>query len=262
MSLSVPSVTYAPFDDATQPAMTIAGYRETYVRVPKQPLFKRPLTLTEITGPTRIAQKLQPALLSDPLSAPPLAPSFASHADSSNLAQPHPDKPRALGQLIQVGGRLLDEDGAPVKRAVIEIWHCNASGRYIHPMDANSPNPIDENFLGSGRVLTDDAGRYEFVTIKPAAYPYPNHPERWWRPAHIHLSIFGDSFMSRLITQMFFPGDPFNDIDLILNSIPDPKGRTRMIARQRAMDEMPAPNIIGFEHNIVLRGSRQTPFGV
>lgn len=250
MSLSAPSVRYAPFDDATQPAMTIAGYRETYVRVPKQPLFKRPLTLTEITGPTRIAQKLQPALLS------------AANTGEVNLAQPYPDKPRAFGQLIQVGGRLLDEDGMPVKRAVIEIWHCNASGRYIHPMDANSPNPIDDNFLGSGRVLTDDNGHYQFLTIKPAAYPYPNHPERWWRPAHIHLSIFGDSFMSRLITQMFFPGDPFNDIDLILNSIPDPKGRARMIARQRAMDEMPVPNIIGFEHNIVLRGSRQTPFGV
>ena len=253
MSLLIPSVTYARFDDATQPAMTIAGYRETYVRVPQQPLFKRPLTLTEITGPTRIAQKLQPALLS-PLSDP--------YAGGSNLAQPYPGKPRALGQLIEVSGRVLDEDGAPVKQTVIEIWHCNASGRYIHPMDANSPNPIDENFLGSGRVLTDDAGRYQFLTIKPAAYPYPNHPERWWRPAHIHLSIFGDSFMSRLITQMFFPGDPFNGIDLILNAIPDAKGRARMIARQRAMDEMAVPNIIGFEHDIVLRGSRQTPFGV
>ncbi len=254
MSQSTPSVRYAPFDDATQPAMTIAGYRETYVRVPKQPLFKRPLTLTEITGPTRIAQKLQPALLSSPQSA--------SHAGGSNLAQPYPGKPRALGQLIQVGGRLLDEDGMPVKRAVIEIWHCNASGRYIHPMDANSPNPIDENFLGAARVLTDDAGHYELLTIKPAAYPYPNHPERWWRPPHIHMSVFGDGFMSRLITQMFFPGDPFNDIDLILNSVPDPKGRARMIARQVAMDAMPVPNIIGYEHDIVLRGSRHTPFGI
>ena len=250
MNPSIPLPAYAPFDDATQPAMTIAGYRETTVRVPKQPLFKRPLTLTEITGPTRIAQKLQPALLA------------AGQANASNLAHPYPDKPRALGQLIEVSGWVQDEDGTPVKQTVIEIWHCNASGRYIHPMDANSPNPIDENFLGSGRVLTDDHGRYQFVTVKPAAYPYPNHPERWWRPAHIHLSIFGESFMSRLVTQMFFPGDPFNDIDLILNSIPDLKGRARMIARQRAMDEMAVPNIIGFEHNIVLRGSRQTPFGV
>ena len=237
---------FAPYDDATQPAMVIPGYRETFVRVPKRKLFKRPLTLTEITGPTRIAQKLKPG----------------SHPGDSNLAHPYPGKPRALGQLIQVGGRLLDEDGLPVKHSVIEIWHCNASGRYIHPMDANSPNPIDENFLGSGRVLTDDNGRYQFLTVKPAAYPYPNHPEHWWRPPHIHLSVFGDGFMSRLITQMFFPGDPFNDIDLILNSVPDPRGRARMIARQVAMDAMPAPNIIGYEHDIVVRGSRQTPFGI
>lgn len=237
---------FAPYDNATQPAMVIPGYRETYVRVPKMPLFKRPLTLTELTGPARIAQKLKPGV----------------QPGDSNLAHPYPDRPRALGQLIQVSGRLLDEDGKPVKQSVIEIWHCNASGRYIHPMDANSPNPIDDNFLGSGRVLTDNNGRYEFLTVKPAAYPYPNHPERWWRPAHIHLSVFGDSFMSRLVTQMFFPGDPFNDIDLILNAIPDAKGRARMIARQVPMADMPVPNIIGFEHNIVLRGSAQTPFGV
>ena len=237
---------FSLFDNTTQPAMVIPGYRETYVRVPKMPLFKRPLTLTELTGPARIAQKLKPGV----------------NPGDGNLAHPYPDQPRALGQLIQVNGRLLDEDGKPVKQSVIEIWHCNASGRYIHPMDADSPNPIDENFLGSGRVLTDDNGRYEFLTVKPAAYPYPNHPERWWRPAHIHMSIFGDSYMSRLVTQMFFPGDPFNDIDLILNSIPDAKGRARMIARQIPMDDMPVPNVIGFEHNIVLRGSQQTPFGV
>ncbi len=237
---------YRPYDDATQPAMVIPGYRETFVRVPKQPLFQRPLTLTELTGPTRLAQKLKPG----------------ANPGDANLAHPYPDKPRALGQLIRVSGRLLDEDGMPVKRAVIEIWHCNASGRYIHPMDAKSPNPIDDNFLGSGRLLTDDAGGYEFLTIKPAAYPYPNHPERWWRPPHIHLSIFGDGFMSRLVTQMFFPGDPFNDIDLILQSVPDPKGRARMIARQIAMDQMPVLNVVGFEHDLVVRGSRQTPFGV
>jgi protocatechuate 3,4-dioxygenase, beta subunit len=246
MSTPVTQTAYAPYDNATQPAMTIAGYRETYVRVPKMPLFKRPLTLSEIAGPTRITEKLHPGqVLGD-----------------GNLAQPYPGKPRALGQLIQVSGRLLDEDARPVKNSVIEIWHCNASGRYMHPMDANNPSPLDENFIGSGRVVTDANGRYEFVTVKPAAYPYPNHPEQWWRPAHIHMSVFGNSYMNRLITQMFFPGDPFNEIDLILNSIPDPKGRARMIARQIAMAGMPMPNIIGFEHDIVVRGSQQTPFGV
>ena len=102
----------------------------------------------------------------------------------------------------------------------------------------------------------------KFVTIKPAAYPYPNHPTRWWRPPHIHMSIFGDGFMSRLVTQMFFPGDPFNEIDLILNAVPDPRGRARMIARQVPMAEMPLPNMVGYEHDIVVRGHRQTPFGV
>ena len=237
---------FQPYDNATQPATVIPGYRETYVRIPKNQLFKRPMTLTEITGPTKLAQKLQ----------------AGRNPRDNNLAQPYPDKPRAAGQLIQVTGRVLDEDGKPVKQTIIEIWHANASGRYMHPMDANSPNPLDENFVGSGRVLTDDNGRYEFLTIKPAAYAYPNHPERWWRPPHIHLSIFGDGFMSRLVTQMFFPGDPFNDIDLILNAVPDPKGRARMIARQVAMDAMPVLNIVGYEHDVVLRGSRQTPFGM
>ena len=237
---------YRPHDDATQPAMVIPGYRETYVRVPKNPLFKRPLTLTEITGPTQLQRKLMPA----------------DAARSNNLAHPFPNKPRAAGQLIQVGGRVLDEDGLPVKHTIIEIWHANASGRYMHPMDANSPNPLDDNFVGSGRITTDAQGGYEFLTIKPAAYPYPNHPERWWRPPHIHLSIFGDGFMSRLVTQMFFPGDPFNDIDLILNAVPDPKGRARLIARQIAMNAMPVQNIVGYVHDIVVRGSRQTPFGM
>jgi len=233
---------FQPYDNATQPAMTISGYRETYVRVPKNQLFKRPITLTEITGPTHLTQKLKPG--------------------NNNLAHPYPDKPRAMGQLIQVSGRVLDEDGMPVRGTVIELWHANASGRYIHPMDAKSPNPIDDNFIGSGRVLTDGNGRYEFLTIKPAAYAYPNHPERWWRPPHIHMSIFGDGFMSRLVTQMFFPGDPFNDIDLILQSVPDAKGRARMISRQVPMDAMPMLNVVGFEHDIVVRGQRQTPFGV
>ena len=239
--MSIPNH-FQPYDNATQPAMTIPGYRETYVRVPKNQLFKRPITLTEIAGPTHLTQKLKPG--------------------NNNLAHPYPDKPRAMGQLIQVSGRVLDEDGMPVRGTVIELWHANASGRYIHPMDAKSPNPIDDNFIGSGRVLTDGNGRYEFLTIKPAAYAYPNHPERWWRPPHIHMSIFGDGFMSRLVTQMFFPGDPFNDIDLILQSVPDPKGRARMISRQVPMEAMPMLNVVGYEHDVVVRGQRQTPFGV
>jgi protocatechuate 3,4-dioxygenase beta subunit len=233
--------TYQPYDSATQPAMTIEHYAETWIRVPNNQLFRRPVTLTEITGPTRLARKLKPG--------------------DNDLSHPCKDKPRAMGQLITVSGRLLDEDGRPVRGSVIELWHCNSAGRYIHPMDARNPNPIDPNFVGSGRVATDQDGRYEFLTIKPAAYPYPDHPTRWWRPPHIHMSIFGDGFMSRLVTQMFFPGEPLNEADLILNSVPDLKARARMIARMIPMAEMPVLNVIGFEHDIVVRGHRQTPFG-
>ena len=222
--------------------MRVAHYSETATRVPQNQLFRRPLTLTEITGPTRLATKLKPG--------------------DNNLSHPYPQQARAMGQLIRVAGRLMDEDGMPVRGSVIELWHANAAGRYIHPMDAKNSAPIDPNFVGSGRVATDDAGRYEFLTIKPAAYPYPNHPTRWWRPPHIHMSVFGDGFMSRLVTQMFFPGDPFNDIDLILNAVPDPKGRARLIARQVPMADMSVLNVVGFEHDIVVRGHRQTPFGM
>lgn len=234
--------TFEPYADSSQPVMNVPHYEETWVRVPKQPLFRRPVTLTEITGPTRLAAKLKPG--------------------NNDLAHPYPDQPRAMGQLITVGGRLLDEDGRPVRGAVIELWHANSAGRYIHPMDAKNPNPLDPNFIGSGRVATDDQGRYSFATIKPGAYPYPNHPTRWWRPPHIHMSIFGDGFMSRLVTQMFFPGDPLNDVDLILNAVPDAAARQRMIARQVPMMEMPVLNIMGFEHDVVVRGRHQTPFGV
>jgi protocatechuate 3,4-dioxygenase beta subunit len=233
---------FEPYDDASQPAMNVPHYEETWVRVPKSPLFRRPVTLTEITGPTRLAAKLKPG--------------------NNDLSHPYPDKPRAMGQLITVGGRLQDEDGRPVRGAVIELWHANCAGRYIHPMDAKNPNPLDPHFVGSGRVATDDQGRYSFTTIKPGAYPYPNHPTRWWRPPHIHMSIFGDGFMSRLVTQMFFPGDPLNDVDLILNSVPDAEARRRMIARQIPMQDMPVLNVMGFEHDLVVRGRHQTPFGV
>lgn len=231
---------FRPYDDATQPAVRIEGYKETFTRNPSRPLIARPATLTEITGPTRLARKLPTGM--------------------RDLSRRDPDGTRAQGQLILVRGRLLDEDGLAVRRSVIELWHANASGRYLHPMDAQSPAPLDENFLGAGRVLTDDEGRYEFVTVKPGAYPVPNHPTRWWRPPHIHISVFGEGFMSRLVTQMFFPGDPLNDIDLILNAVPDAKGRARMVARQVAMMDMPNAHMVGFEHDIVVRGERATPF--
>ena len=156
---------YQPYDNATQPAMSIPGYRETLVRVPRNQIFKRPMTLTEITGPARLQRKLKPG--------------------NNNLAHPYPDKPRAAGQLIQVTGHVFDEDGRPVRGTVIELWHANANGRYMHPRDANNPNPLVDNFVGSGRVLTGDDGRYEFLTIKPAA----------------NVIQFGFKLGARLITQ-------------------------------------------------------------
>ena len=232
---------FAPYDDRTQPAFTVDGYKETLLRVPKQPFYKRSATLSEITGPLNLAKKLD--------------------ANLSDLSRTTAGG-RALGQLILVTGRLLDEDGSPVRGSIIEVWHANAAGRYIHKMDAGSPFPEDPNFFGSGRCVTDHEGRYSYLSIKPGAYPVPDHPARWWRPPHIHLSIFGEGFMSRLVTQMFFPDDPLNAQDRILNSVPDPKGRERMVSRQVRMAELPRGDVLGFSHDIVVRGYRATPMGV
>ena len=231
---------FAPYDERMQPTPKIVGYQETQIRTPNQPLLKRPATLSEITGPLDLASKLA--------------------VGTNDLSRAKPDGPRALGQLILVTGRLLDEDARPVCGAVVELWHANSSGRYIHPADAENPAPIDPNFIGSGRMLSDAEGCFQFLTIKPGAYPVPNHPDRWWRPAHIHLSLFGDGFASRLVTQVYFPGDPLLETDLIFNSVPDAKGRARTIAQQIPLNEMTMTNVLGYTHDVVIRGSRQTPF--
>lgn len=229
---------FSPYDDRTQPRMRVDGYKETLVRVPDNPPWRRPVTLSELTGPLNLAQKLAVDL--DDLSISP----------AGNVA---------IGQRIYVTGRLLDEDGMPVRHSIIEVWHANAAGRYAHRMDDNSPFPLDPNFGGSGRCVTDAEGRYTYLSVKPGAYPVPEHPERWWRPPHIHLSIFGEGFMSRLVTQMFFPGEPLNGQDRILNSVPDEKGRARMVCRTIPMMELPRADVLGYNHDIVVRGHRATP---
>ena len=161
-----------------------------------------------------------------------------------------------LGERIIVTGRGLDEDGRPVPNTLLEIWQANAAGRYVHVNDQH-PAPLDPNFTGAGRTVTDAQGRYRFVTIKPGAYPWRNHHNAW-RPAHIHFSLFGPSFLSRLVTQMYFPGDPLFPFDPIFNSVRDERARARMISRFDL--ETTSPEwALGFIFDIVLRGGAATP---
>ena len=154
---------------------------------------------------------------------------------------------------------MLDGDGRPVRNSLIEIWQANAAGRYIHENDRH-PAPLDPNFSGAGRCLTDEEGRYRFVTIKPGAYPWKNH-DNAWRPAHIHFSLFGPAFRSRLITQMYFPGDPLFGHDSIFQSVSDEKARRRMISTFDLETTWPQWTL-GYRFDIVLEGRDATPFEV
>ena len=151
---------------------------------------------------------------------------------------------------------MFDNSGAPLTDALIEIWQANAAGRYVDPGD-DHPAPLDPNFTGAGRCLTDAEGRYHFLTVKPGAYPWRNHPNAW-RPAHIHFSLFGPELASRLVTQMYFPGDPLMAYDPILNSIADPRGRERLVARFD-LDTTEPERALGYRWDIVLRGHDATP---
>ena len=167
------------------------------------------------------------------------------------------DAGEELGERIIVTGRVIDSDGRGVPDTLIEIWQANAAGRYAHRVD-DHPAPLDPNFDGAGRCLTDSDGRYRFVTIKPGAYPWKNHLNAW-RPAHIHFSLFGRAFTQRLITQMYFPGDPLFAQDPIFNSVPDPQARERLIARFDLGVTEP-DWALGFVWDIVLRGRDSTVF--
>jgi protocatechuate 3,4-dioxygenase, beta subunit len=166
---------------------------------------------------------------------------------------------RPLGQRIVVAGRIVDEDGKPVRDSLVEIWQCNSAGRYTHVNDQHDA-PLDPNFSGEGRTLTDAEGRYRFVTIRPGAYPWNNHSNAW-RPAHIHFSLFGNVYAQRLVTQMYFPGDPLIPFDAIINAIPDEAARRSLIARF-SMEETIPDEALGFVHDIVLRGRDATPVGI
>lgn len=210
-------------------------YRSTVTRAPRKPLIAIPETLSERTGPV-----------------------FGHDAiteSSSDLTRQHAGEP--LGERIIISGRVLDERGRPVTNTLVEIWQTNAAGRYFHKKDQHHA-PIDPNFTGGGRVLTDSDGNYRFTTIKPGAYPWQNH-ENAWRPAHIHFSIFGPSFGTRLITQMYFPGDPLLAYDPIFHSVREPSARERLIAQFDL--GLTAPEwALGYRFDIVLRGHDATPF--
>ena len=210
------------------------GYRSTLLRHPNEPLVIIPQTLSELTGPAYPYGRVDVA--------------------DSDLTRQHHGEP--LGERIIVEGRVLDEDGRPLRQTLVEVWQANAAGRYTHRIDQHDA-PLDQNFSGAGRTLTDDEGRYRFVTIRPGAYPWKNHHNAW-RPAHIHFSLFGTSFLSRLITQMYFPGDPLLALDPIYNSIPDEQARQRLIAGF-SIDVTQPEWALGYTFDIVLRGSHGTP---
>ena len=162
-----------------------------------------------------------------------------------------------IGERMIVTGRVTDSQGRPVRRQLVEIWQANAGGRYIHLRDQH-PAALDPNFTGIGRCLTDDAGGYRFTTIRPGPYPWRNHRNAW-RPAHIHFSLFGTDFTMRMVTQMYFPGDPLFALDPIYQSILDPAARARLVATYD--HDVTQPEwCTGYRWDIVLTGSQRTPF--
>ena len=216
-------------EDAGQPPSLYPDYGST------EPLVRIPHTLTETTGPANAWSRLMGESMAD-------------------LTTQHKGTP--LGQRIVVSGRVVDEDGRPVPHTVVEVWQANAAGRYIHKKDQWDA-PLDPNFTGAGRVITDAEGRYRFISVRPGAYPWRNHKNAW-RPSHIHLSLLGPAFATRLVTQMYFPDDPLIEIDPIANAVPMPY-RQRMVSRFDL--ETTEPNwALGYVFDIVLRGRDATPF--
>ena len=221
--------------DSFEPPYLHPDYRSTVLRAPRRPLVTLPREwFHRAGGPAFGRVRVRP--------------------EDADLTRQHGGEP--LGERIIVEGRLLDSDGRPVRAALVEVWQANAAGRYVDPVD-DHPAPLDPNFTGAGRCLTDADGRYRFVTVKPGAYPWRNHANAW-RPAHIHFSLFGATLASRLVTQMYFPGDPLMAGDPILQAIPDPRGRGLLVARFD-LDTTVPEWALGYRWDIVLRGRDATP---
>lgn len=228
-------------NDMTRPAdvdppYDYPEYGSTRLRAPKQPLVELPRDARDMPGPSVPA-------------------GFVRDGENDLTAV---TRSAPLGEKMIVTGRLLDESGRPIRRSLVEVWQANASGRYDHPGDTHDA-PLDPNFHGWGRTLTDDEGRYRFVTIKPGAYPWKNAPFAW-RPQHIHFSLLGNAPVQRLVTQMYFPGDPLLALDPIYQSIPE-AARERLVARFDARAGLEGL-ALGYEFDIVLAGARATPLGI
>lgn len=223
-------------DHGVFPPYLYEAYRSSVARAPSQPLVDIAPTLSELTGP-----------------GPALAAVTEDDADLTTNAGAGGE---VVGERIIVAGRILDDAGDPVASTLVEVWQANAGGRYVHRNDQHHA-PLDPNFLGIGRCVTDAAGVYRFLTVRPGAYPWRNHANAW-RPAHIHFSVFGASVRSRLVTQMYFPGDPLQALDPILNAIPSGAARGRLVARyDHGLTE---PEwALGFRFDIVVAGDGATP---
>lgn len=226
---------FAPRDWAQHPAYLSPTYKSTILRSPRKPLIPMKQSLAVRSGPVFGHDSLAPL--------------------DADLAQNGRVNGEPIGERIIVTGRVLDEDGRPVPNTLLEIWQANASGRYVHRWDQHDA-PLDPNFFGAGRCMTDDEGRYRFISIKPGAYPWGNHHNAW-RPAHIHFSLFGPSYLTRLVTQMYFPGDPLLSLDPIYNEVP--AGARELLISRFSIDVTQPVWALGYEFDIVLRGRNATP---
>jgi len=229
------SVAFKPRDWASHPPFIYSAYRSTSLRGPTQPLIPIKQSLSELTGPIYGQRSLGPL--------------------DADLTKNGRRNGEPVGERLIVTGRVLDEDGRPQPGMLIEIWQTNAAGRYVHKADQHEA-PLDPNFFGGGRCVTDAEGRYRFYTVRPGAYPWANHNNAW-RPSHIHFSLFGPSFATRLVTQMYFPGDPLLDLDPIYQAAPA-GARDRLISKF-SIDVTEPGFALGYVFDIVLRGNQQTP---
>jgi protocatechuate 3,4-dioxygenase, beta subunit len=230
-------VGYERLRPGEEPEYLHPAYGSTVKRAPLQKLLRVEATLCEVTGPS-------------------FADGWAG-AEQADLTRQHKSEP--IGERMIVVGRVLDEHGRPVPQTLVELWQANSAGRYLHEADQHDA-PLDPNFTGAGHVVTNDAGEYRFITIIPGAYPWRN-THNAWRAQHLHFSVFGAAFAARVITQMYFPGDPLLDYDPIFHSVSDAEARARLISRYD-------PNLsvaewaLGYRFDIVLRGRSATPLGL